>query len=157
MADQNNFCCTGRLGKDPELRYTNSGKAVCSLSVAVSGYNDETLWIRATAWDKTAEIANQYLKKGSRLALSGRLSEREWEKSDGTKGRSTELTVANLTLLDPKSEGQQSGQRDNRPANQQQQRHQQQRQQRPQASQHQQTTMGWRTADDDITVDEIPF
>jgi single-strand DNA-binding protein len=146
MADQNNFVCTGRLGNDPELKYTQAGKAMCTLSVAIGGYNNDTLWMRAKCWEKTAEIANQYLKKGSRVALSGRLSENEWQGQDGTTHRRTELNVRDLTLLDPKAEGQGQNNQPRRAS------------QQPQKNRSQQN-LGWGSADnlDDVDVDEIPF
>lgn len=65
----------GNLGRDPEMRYTPDGKAVCSLSVAVNTGKDHTLWVTVAAWDKLAESCNQYLHKGDQVAVSGELSE----------------------------------------------------------------------------------
>ena len=102
----------GALGKNPELRYTPAGKAVCNMSVAVDdGYGDKkkTVWFRVTAWDKTAENVNQYLKKGSSVLVEGRMNADEnggpriWEK-DGQARASYEVTASVVRFLGGKSE-----------------------------------------------------
>jgi single-strand DNA-binding protein len=110
----------GNLGRDPEMRYTASGKAVTSFSVASSreykGSNGEqvkeTIWFRISAWDKQAEICSQYLKKGSKVLVEGRLqadqatgSPRIFTRQDGTSGTSFEVTAQTVRFLSPKSEG----------------------------------------------------
>jgi single-strand DNA-binding protein len=98
----------GNLGKDPEMRYTPEGKPVTSFSVAVSdgfGDNKKTIWFRVTAWDKQAETCNQYLHKGSKVLVEGRLQAdknggpRIWTKQDGTQGASFELTASTVRFL----------------------------------------------------------
>lgn len=145
MADLNNFSCTGRLGGDPELRETNGGKKVATFSVAISGFNEETTWLRAKVWDKTAETAKRFLKKGHRVGLAGRLVENRYQDREGIDRRQMELIVNSLTLLEPKSE-----------ESQQQQRGGGQRQQQPNRRPPQQQDLGWGSADD-VEVDEIPF
>ena len=97
----------GNVGRDPEMRYTPSGQAVTSFSVASNRkYTTsngeqvtETIWFRVSAWGKQAEVCNQFLKKGSRVLIEGRLtpdkatgSPRIWQKQDGSSGASYEVT-----------------------------------------------------------------
>ena len=93
----------GNLGRDPESRKAqSSGKSVCKFSVAVSdksGGNEHTEWFNAVCFDKTADVADRYLKKGSKVLLEGRLKTDEYEK-DGEKKRFTSLLVSRLTLID---------------------------------------------------------
>lgn len=104
----------GNLGKDPEMRFTPSGQAVTSFSVATSrqytGGNGEqvkeTIWFRVSAWGKTAEACNQYLKKGSKVLVEGRLTPdkttggpRVYTRQDGTAGASFEVTAATVRFL----------------------------------------------------------
>jgi len=105
----------GHLGRDPEMRYTPSGKAVTSFNVAVNNQftgNDgeavkETFWFRCSAWGKTAEVCNTYLKKGSKVYIEGLLSgdpvsggPRIWTAQDGTPRASFELSVRTIKFLD---------------------------------------------------------
>jgi len=110
----------GNVGKDAELRYTSSGQAVTSFSVATSrkytGANgeqaEETIWFRVSTWGKTAEICNQYVKKGSKVLVEGRITPdkttggpRIWTKQDGTSGASFEVTAQTVRFLSAKGEG----------------------------------------------------
>lgn len=105
MADINAVTLTGRLGQDPEMRYTPAGKATVSASLAVSGFSkDKTDWIRLVFWDKAAEILNQYCHKGDQIGVTGRLQVRDWQAQDGTKRTSTEVVVSALTLLGGKKD-----------------------------------------------------
>lgn len=88
---------TGNLTKDPEVRETSSGKTVANLRIAVNTYGDKTSYFDLVVWERTAEIAGEYLSKGSAVAVSGRLEQREWEK-DGQKRSSVELVVNDLKL-----------------------------------------------------------
>lgn len=91
----------GNVGRDPETRYGQNGKAVTKFSVAVSdkgGGKEHTEWFNAVCFDKTAEIAGQYVKKGSAILLEGRLKTEDYEK-DGVSKRYTSLLVSRLTLL----------------------------------------------------------
>lgn len=109
----------GNLGRDPEMRYTPSGQAVTSFSVAVNevytAANGEkvkkTIWFRVTAWGKQAEICNQYLKKGQMVLVDGRITAdpatggpRLWKKQDGTMGASFEITAATVRFLSSKAD-----------------------------------------------------
>lgn len=84
----------GRMGRDPEMRYTTNGKAVVSFSLAVNrdGKKDESDWIDFVAWEKTAEVIAQYCHKGDLLGVTGNLQRREWEK-DGQKRFAHEVRV----------------------------------------------------------------
>jgi len=95
-----------RLGKDPVLRYTPSGTAVCNFSGANNfkyNGNERTDWIPFVAWGKLAEIVSQYLKKGSRAMVGGRLQSRKWDDKDGNTRYVTEVRASDISFLDPKS------------------------------------------------------
>ena len=99
----------GRLGADPELKYTPSGAAVVNFNIATdetwtdaSGVKQErTEWHRIVAWRKLAEICGEYLKKGSRVYIEGKLQTRSWEQ-DGVKRYTTEIVARNMQMLDTK-------------------------------------------------------
>jgi single-strand DNA-binding protein len=103
----------GNLGNDPEQRFTADAKPVTSFSVATSRkYKDteETTWFRVTVWGKQAESCYQYLHKGSKVLVEGRLnpdttgSPRVYQRKDGTWGASYEVTAENVRFLTPKGE-----------------------------------------------------
>ena len=107
----------GNVGRDPEMRYTPSGQAVTSFSVATSrNYKSqgqtvkETIWFRVTCWGRQAEIASNYVKKGQKVLVEGRLvadasgNPRTYTRSDGTIGTSFEITASNLQLLSSRAE-----------------------------------------------------
>lgn len=107
--DLNKVMIIGRLGADPEMRYTSSGNPVTSFRVAAgrqwrdaSGETrDETEWFSVVAWNKLAEICNQYLTKGSRVYIEGRLQTRSWEDQQSGQTRSRIEVIANdMILLD---------------------------------------------------------
>lgn len=111
MAGVNKVIIVGNLGRDPEVRFTQGGSAVCNLSVAVGErvkkgevYEDHTEWLRVVVFGKTAENAGQYLQKGRQVYCEGKLRQREYEK-DGQKQRSTEVVADVLQWLGGKSEG----------------------------------------------------
>jgi single-strand DNA-binding protein len=110
----------GNLGKDPEMRYTPSGKPVTSFSVATSHqYTNnngetvkETVWFRVTTWGKQAEVCNQYLKKGSKVLVEGRLTSdpatggpRVWNGQDGTPRASFEVNANTVRFLSARGDG----------------------------------------------------
>lgn len=88
----NNVSISGNLCADVDLRSTQGGKQVASFTVAINEGKDKTEFVRCVAWEKTAELINQYCKKGDRMALTGRMQTREWEK-DGNKHYTTEVVV----------------------------------------------------------------
>jgi len=100
----------GNLTRDPELRYTPNGTAVCSFGLATnrswttdSGEKkDEVEFHRIVAWSKLAELCSQFLAKGRKVFLEGRLQTRQWEAQDGTKKQSTEIVISDMILLDSK-------------------------------------------------------
>lgn len=99
----NNTQLIGRLTAKPELRYTESQKAVCSFTLAVPRtYNrDETDFINCVAWNKSAEVLEKYCDKGSRIAVVGRIQVRDYETENG-KRYTTEVIAENIEFLDTK-------------------------------------------------------
>jgi single-strand DNA-binding protein len=92
----------GNLTKDPELKYTTDGKAVCTCNIAVNGYKkDDVDFIPIKAWEKKAEFIANYLKKGSKVGITGRISVRPYEK-DGKNLTFTEVIIENIQALDKK-------------------------------------------------------
>lgn len=90
----------GNLGRDPEMRYANSGKAVTNFSVAANVFgSDEPEWFAVTTWEKLAEICNQHLSKGDRVAVAGRLNLDSWEDDAGKKHYRTKLTANEMLML----------------------------------------------------------
>jgi len=109
MASVNKVVIIGRLGKDPELRRTQSGTAVVSFSIATSEkFKDKqgTEWHNCTAWNKSGEIIAQYVKKGSQIYVEGSLKTRSWE-DNGVKKYATDIIVREFQFLDSKTQGQQ--------------------------------------------------
>lgn len=105
MAGVNKVIIVGNLGRDPEVRFTQGGGAVCNLSVAVGervkkgeAWEDHTEWFRVVVFGKTAENAGNYLQKGRQVYVEGKLRQREYEK-DGQKQRSTEVVADVLQWL----------------------------------------------------------
>jgi single-strand DNA-binding protein len=100
----------GNLGRDPEMRYTQNGQAVTQFTVAVNrNYKDpsgewkeETEWFRVVAWAALAERTAEYLRKGRKVYVEGRLQTRTWEGQDGQKHYTTELIANTVTALDPR-------------------------------------------------------
>jgi len=117
----------GNVGKDPEMRYTPSGQPVTSFSVASNRqYTSnngqqvkETIWFRVTTWGKQAEVCNQYVKKGSKVLVEGRLAPdtntggpRIWQKQDGTSAASFEVTANTVRFLSSRGESSEGGMHD---------------------------------------------
>lgn len=133
----------GNVGDDPSIRYMPNGKAVANFTVATSeswkdqqGQKQErTEWHRCTAYDKLAEIIGEYVKKGSKLYLEGKLQTRKWQDQQGQDRYTTEIIVSEMQMLDGKP--QQQGGKQAPQGQQQQQRHPQQ-QQAPQNNGYQQ-------------------
>jgi single-strand DNA-binding protein len=106
----NQVALIGTLGRDPELRYANSGTAIANLTIAVNdGYGDnrKTYWFYVTCFGKTAESVEHYTRKGSKIAVSGKLVQDEYEK-DGKTVRKTHINAFNVHFLDPKPDSQQN-------------------------------------------------
>jgi len=108
MASINKVILIGNLGRDPEVRYTPSGAAVCNVSVATTrNWKDknsgdkveETEWHRVVFYDRLAEIAGEYLKKGRPVYVEGRLKTRKWQDKDGKDNYTTEIVAEPMQLL----------------------------------------------------------
>lgn len=107
MASVNKVILIGNLGRDPELRYTQGGQAVCNFTLATNeqwrdrdGNNQErTEWHRIVVWGKSAENCAQYLQKGRSVFVEGRLQTREWEDKEGQKRRTTEINAQSVQFL----------------------------------------------------------
>lgn len=103
----------GRLGQDPDVRYTQSNTAVANLSVATSErykdksgeWKENTEWHRVVAWGRLAEICQEYLKKGSQVYIEGPIQTRSWEDKDGQTKYTTEIKALTMTMLDSKGSG----------------------------------------------------
>jgi len=114
MASVNKVIVLGNLGRDPELRYTPSGAAVCNVSIATtrnwkskdSGERqEETEWHRVVFYDRLAEIAGEYLKKGRPVYVEGRLKTRKWQDKDGKDTYTTEIIAEQMQLLGGREDG----------------------------------------------------
>ena len=95
----------GRLGKDPDLRYTQKGNAVVNLSMAVNdryGETERTYWFQVICWNGLAEVVAEHLSKGSRVGVCGRLIQRSYETENG-KRTTTEIVANSVDFLDPRS------------------------------------------------------
>jgi single-strand DNA-binding protein len=98
----------GNLTRDPELRYTPSGAAVCSFSVATNRNwttdtgekKEEVEFHRIVSWNKLAELCSQFLTKGRKVFVEGRLTTRSWTAQDGTQKQTTEIVISDMILLD---------------------------------------------------------
>ncbi len=105
----NQVMLMGRLTRDPELRSTTTGKSVVNFSLAVDRYGQDAGadFFDIVAWEKLGELVNQYLSKGRRCLVQGRLSQRSWEGDDGKKRYRTEVVATDVTFLDgPNQQGQ---------------------------------------------------
>lgn len=105
MASFNKIIIVGYLGRDPEIRYTPQGDAVCNFSVATTEKrNDQehTTWFRVTVWRRQAEVANQYLSKGRQVYVEGRLRQAEYVDREGHTRTTLEVTASDIQFLTPK-------------------------------------------------------
>jgi single-strand DNA-binding protein len=108
MASVNKVLIVGNLGRDPEVRYAQSGAAICSVTIATSRQwkdknsgerQEETEWHRVTLFDRLAEIAAEYLKKGRPVYIEGRLKTRKYMDKDGVEKYSTDIIATEMQLL----------------------------------------------------------
>ena len=157
----NKVLIIGNVGQEPEVKCLSNGDAVANISLATDeSYKDKqtgqivqrTEWHRCTAYGKLAEIIGQYVKKGSKLYVEGRLATRKWQAQDGSDRYSTEIKISDMQMLDGKPEGGQAQQRQ-QPAPQQ--------RQAPQQTRTGATSDGHPvygpTDDDPFADDQIPF
>ncbi len=114
MASINKVILIGNLGRDPEVRYTPNGAAVCNVSIATTrNWKDknsgdkveETEWHRVVFYDRLAEIAGEYLKKGRPVYVEGRLKTRKWQDKDGKDNYTTEIVAEQMQLLGGRESG----------------------------------------------------
>ena len=116
-ADLNRVTLVGRLTRDPELRHSGGGDAICSIRLAVSSrsrdetgnWGDRSNYFDVTVFGRQAETASTYLAKGRRIGVDGRLSWREWQAQDGTKRQSVEVIANDIFFLDSRGEGSEGG------------------------------------------------
>jgi single-strand DNA-binding protein len=108
MASVNKVILIGNLGKDPEVRYAPSGSAICNVTIATSRQwkdknsgerQEETEWHRVVFFDRLAEIAGEYLKKGRPVYVEGRLKTRKWTDKDGVEKYTTDIIATEMQLL----------------------------------------------------------
>jgi len=107
LSDLNLVAFTGRIGRDPEVRYTAGGTPVANTRLAVSKRRkgkdgerqDDTTWVTLVFWDRLADLVSNYVSKGSQIAVRGELQVRAYEDKTGAKRESTEVRVHDLTLL----------------------------------------------------------
>jgi|SRR5262245_1410065 len=117
MSSLNKVLLIGRLGKDPEIRYTADGSPVANFSLATSDFwtdkngtrQERTEWHNIVAWNKLADLSKRYLTKGRQVYIEGRLRTREWDDRDGNKRRTVEVIASQLVLLGSRPEGMEAG------------------------------------------------
>jgi single-strand DNA-binding protein len=113
MANLNRVLLIGNLTRDPELRYTPSGSAVAEFGMAMNRFwkgqdgsrQEETTFVDVTSWGRQAELANQYLTKGRRVFVEGRLKLDQWTTPDGQKRSKLSVVAENIQFLDSRGEG----------------------------------------------------
>ena len=115
-SDLNRVFLIGRLTRDPELRYTQSGTSVCSFSiannrtyVAAGEKKEQVSYFNCVAWAKTGEVIAEYCKKGKRIGIEGRLQQRSYDDKDGNKRQVVEIVVDMFQFLDASGEGKSEG------------------------------------------------
>lgn len=109
----NKVILIGNLGADPEIRYTQSGSQVATFNLATTErwkgqdgqMQEQTEWHRIVAWSKLAEICGQYLHKGSRVYIEGRLQTRKWQDQSGADRYTTEIVAREMKMLSPRNTG----------------------------------------------------
>jgi single-strand DNA-binding protein len=107
----NRVILVGNLTRDPEIRYTQSGKAVTKFTLAVNNprNKEETTFVDIVAWDRLGETCNTYLKKGSNTLVEGRLVIRSYDDKDGNKRKATEVVIDNMQMLGSRPGGADGG------------------------------------------------
>ena len=110
----NKIILIGNLGRDPDMNYTPNGKAITKFTMAVNRRSrdretgerrDETTWFSVVAWDQLAETCNNYLHKGSKVYIEGRMGSRKYTDKDGVERTVWDVTAENMEMLDPKGAG----------------------------------------------------
>lgn len=97
----NSIALIGRLGRDPEVRYFETGKVVANFTVAVDRYGEGADWFKVEAWGKTAQVLADYARKGHRIGLNGRMTQEEWtDRATGEKRTGWKLVASAVDLLE---------------------------------------------------------
>jgi single-strand DNA-binding protein len=108
MPNFNKIILMGHLGKDPDLRYTPQGKAVCSFTMATTekrrDAEPQTVWFKVTTWGHTAEAASKYLTKGTAVYIEGRLRIEEWTDRDGKNRYTLDVQASDMQFIGPKDD-----------------------------------------------------
>ncbi len=119
MASVNKVILVGHLGRDPEVRYSPDGLAICNVSVATTlqrrnqdtgEKSEETEWHRVVLYDRLAEVAGEYMRKGRQVYIEGRLRTRKWQAQDGSDRYTTEIIASQLQMLGSRGDGDSQGQ-----------------------------------------------
>lgn len=168
MASVNKAILVGNLGRDPEVRYTPSGAAVCNLSLATTSTwkdkntgerREDTEWHKVVLYNRLAEVAGEYLRKGSSVYIEGRIKTRKWQDKDGQDRYTTEIEAAEMKMLGGRGDGDGGRQHGGEPPSQ-----QGRQQQRPadraggaQGGQHRQSPPPQSSRGFDDLEDDIPF
>lgn len=114
MASVNKWIGIGRIGRDPEIRYSSEGNAVCNVSVACSNSwkdkntgerKEDVEWVRVVFYNRLAEIAGEYLKKGRPVYIEGRLKTRKWQNKEGVDQYTTEVIADLMQMLSGRDDG----------------------------------------------------
>jgi single-strand DNA-binding protein len=109
MPNFNKIILMGHLGKDPDLRYTPQGKAVCSFTMATTekrrDAEPQTVWFKVTTWGHTAEAASKYLTKGTAVYIEGRLRIEEWTDRDGKNRYTLDVQASDMQFIGQKDDG----------------------------------------------------
>jgi single-strand DNA-binding protein len=161
----NKIILAGNLTRDVEIRYTQGGSAIGSTAIATSRkfksqtgeQKEEVLFVDLTFFGRTAEIANQYLRKGSKVLVDGRLKLDQWTAQDGTKRSKHSVTVENLQMLDTKGQSEQMAQQGGYNAPVQQNTYSQPAPSQSTPQPQQQQSPAQNIPEIDINEDEIPF
>lgn len=119
MASVNKVILVGNLGRDPDIRYSGDGEAICNISIATTSHwkdkgsgapREETEWHRVVVYNRLAEIAGEYLKKGRQVYIEGRLKTRKWQdRATGADRYSTEVVADHMQMLGQRELGDQGG------------------------------------------------
>jgi single-strand DNA-binding protein len=150
----NKVLLIGNLTRDPELRYTPQGTAVCTFGIATNRSwvtdggekKEDTEFHRVVAWNKLAELCSQLLTKGRKVYVEGRLATRNWTGQDGAARTTTEIVIDNMLILDSKRDGETHGEYDSVPMND---------EGMPEAPQ--KASKASKTESEDVNPDDIPF
>jgi single-strand DNA-binding protein len=106
LYDTNNITIIGRLTRDPETSYTKTNKQICKFSIANSQGNDNTSFFNIIAWEKTASTCEQYLKKGSQVAINGSLVQNRWQDENGQNRSAVQINAKGVQFIGGRTENQ---------------------------------------------------